>query len=137
MRTMPKVTVGAIIHRDVNNKPDILLTKRNVEPFKGYWCLPGGHIELNEDAISAVIREVGEETGLIFAPCFMNYQDEIFPERGTHNVVLLFHGTASGDGKPDPVEVSEMDWFTADEVLNMDLAFSHKEAVKMFLGSMP
>ena len=42
----------------------ILLLKRNVEPFKGYWHLVGGHVEANESLIEAVKREFKEETGL-------------------------------------------------------------------------
>ena len=42
----------------------ILLLKRNVEPFKGYWHLVGGHVEANESLIKAVKREFKEETGL-------------------------------------------------------------------------
>jgi 8-oxo-dGTP diphosphatase len=93
---MPKVTVGAILTRRSGNDVHILLTKRNVEPFKGFWCIPGGHIEQNEDAVTAVKREVKEETNLDFTPRFLSYLDEIFLERNTHNVVLIFQGEASG-----------------------------------------
>lgn len=30
----------------------------------GFYCLPGGHVELNEDSKTAVVREVLEETGV-------------------------------------------------------------------------
>jgi 8-oxo-dGTP diphosphatase len=130
---MPKVTVGAVIARIINNEVRILLTKRNVEPFKGCWCIPGGHIEQNEDAIAAVIREVKEETSLDIEPEFLTYLDEIFPERGVHNVVLLFHGSASNEAKADPAEVADIGWFPVADVLKMDLAFRHNEAVQLFL----
>jgi 8-oxo-dGTP diphosphatase len=130
--TMPKVTVGAILTRRSGNDLHLLLTKRNVEPFKGYWCLPGGHIEQNEDAVTAIIREVKEETNLHFAPRFLSYLDEIFLERNTHNVVLLFQGEASGTAKAEPAEVTEMGWFPVPEALKMDLAFRHHEAVQIF-----
>jgi 8-oxo-dGTP diphosphatase len=42
----------------------ILLLKRNVEPFKGFWHLVGGHVEENETLREAVKREFKEETGL-------------------------------------------------------------------------
>ncbi len=29
-----------------------------------FFCLPGGHVELNEDTIDAIIREFKEETGI-------------------------------------------------------------------------
>ena len=46
----------------------VLLVKRNIEPGKGLWCLPGGFIEAGETAEEAVTREVREETGLICQP---------------------------------------------------------------------
>ena len=129
---MPKVTVGALLTRYFGDEPRILLTKRNVEPFKGYWCIPGGHIEQDEDAVNAVIREVKEETNLDFVPRFLSYLDEIFPERNTHNVVLLFQGEASGEAKAEPAEVTEMEWFPVADALKMDLAFRHHEALELF-----
>jgi ADP-ribose pyrophosphatase YjhB (NUDIX family) len=42
----------------------LLLVKRNVEPKKGWWCLPGGFIELGEDPWKSALRELYEETGL-------------------------------------------------------------------------
>jgi 8-oxo-dGTP diphosphatase len=129
---MPKVTVGAVLTRYFGDELRLLLTKRNVEPFKGYWCIPGGHIERDEDAITAVIREVKEETNLDIMPRFLSYLDEIFPERNTHNVVLLFQGEASGEAKAEPAEVTEMGWFTVADALKMELAFRHREAIQLF-----
>lgn len=44
----------------------ILLTRRSPKIREGgKWCLPGGHVELGEDWISAMRREVLEEIGLV------------------------------------------------------------------------
>jgi len=46
----------------------LLLVRRGREPARGLWSIPGGRLERDEDAESAVIREVAEETGLAVVP---------------------------------------------------------------------
>ena len=45
----------------------ILLMKRNVEPFKGFWHVVGGHVNENENPMEALKREFKEETNLDIA----------------------------------------------------------------------
>jgi ADP-ribose pyrophosphatase YjhB (NUDIX family) len=56
----PIVGVGAIILRD----KQVLLVRRDSEPRRGEWSLPGGMLELGETLREGVEREVLEETGL-------------------------------------------------------------------------
>jgi ADP-ribose pyrophosphatase YjhB (NUDIX family) len=42
----------------------ILLLKRNVDPFYGYWHVVGGKVEENETLKQALKREFKEETNL-------------------------------------------------------------------------
>jgi len=130
---MPKPTAGAIIYRRQHGKYQVLLTRRNIEPFKDYWCLPGGHIEKFENAYDAIIREVKEETNLELNPNFLCYMDEIFQEKNIHNVVLMFCGEATNTPKADPKEVSDIQWFSIDEALKLNLAFKHNEAIEFFI----
>ena len=43
---------------------EVLLIKRNQEPFKGQWGLPGGKVEFGETLAQAAKREAFEETGV-------------------------------------------------------------------------
>lgn len=43
---------------------DLLLVKRDREPSKGLWSLPGGRLEAGETLREAIVREVREETGV-------------------------------------------------------------------------
>lgn len=56
----PLVGVGALIHRG----EEIVVVKREAEPAKGLWSIPGGLLELGERVVDGVKREAWEETGL-------------------------------------------------------------------------
>lgn len=60
MTTGPFCAVGAI----VIDKGALLLIKRDREPARGQWSLPGGRVEVGETLREALVREVREETGI-------------------------------------------------------------------------
>jgi len=53
----PKVVVGSVAAWE----DKILLCRRAIEPRKGFWTLPAGFLELNEDAATGALREAWEE----------------------------------------------------------------------------
>ncbi|MCP3685974.1 MAG: NUDIX hydrolase [bacterium] len=133
---MTKSTVAAIITKIDNGKEYVLLARRNTEPYKDFWSLPGGHIELNETSAEAVKREVNEEIGLEFDPYFLWYYDEIIPEENIHAVVNIFSGEATGNVKIQKEEISEVNWFTINEALSMNLSFHHNDVLKKYVHTL-
>lgn len=130
--TSVEATVVAIIERTFGESIQVLLTRRGYPPFKGQWCLPGGHINPYETASAAIVREVKEEVGLSFKAHFCNYYDEIIPEKNLHAVVLIFDGSTAGELQAQPKEVLEMKWFSYEEASNEDLAFQHNEILRAY-----
>jgi ADP-ribose pyrophosphatase YjhB (NUDIX family) len=61
---IPACAVGAIV-LDAGN---LLLVKRDREPARGRWSLPGGRVEAGETLREAVVREVREECGIDIVP---------------------------------------------------------------------
>ncbi|MBN2032337.1 MAG: NUDIX hydrolase [Deltaproteobacteria bacterium] len=57
----PKVVACSIVEMDGR----IVLLKRDIEPQRGKWVLPGGYVDRGEEVTAAAIRETEEECGLL------------------------------------------------------------------------
>ncbi len=60
----PALAVDAVWIREGT----VLLVRRGRAPFRGFWALPGGFVELRETVEEALVRELREETGLVGRP---------------------------------------------------------------------
>jgi len=58
----PVLCVDAVV---VNDKGEVLLSKRTIEPEKGKWHTPGGVVKFQERVEEAVVRVVKRETGIV------------------------------------------------------------------------
>jgi ADP-ribose pyrophosphatase YjhB (NUDIX family) len=110
--------VGAVVVRD----GELLMIRRGHGPAGGTWSLPGGRIEHGETAAEALVREVGEETGVeVVCGPFLGWA-EIIAE-GSHAVVLDFEATALGGGRPTAGDdAAEADWVPLDRVIDLRLS---------------
>jgi ADP-ribose pyrophosphatase YjhB (NUDIX family) len=52
----------------VNDRGEVLLLRRGIEPGRGAWAQPGGFLEIDETVAEGAIRETLEETGLQVEP---------------------------------------------------------------------
>lgn len=61
----PSLTVDiAIFTLDENNELSVLLVKRDNFPYKGYWAIPGGFLDLNLSVDDFAKEELYKKTGL-------------------------------------------------------------------------
>jgi ADP-ribose pyrophosphatase YjhB (NUDIX family) len=102
----------------------VLLTKRGIDPRRGYWDLPGGFLEEGEEPLDGLAREFREETGLEVQP---------LEWLGTHlepydnYFVLGLSWLVTGDGDPRPADdVEELAWFGPGELPD-EMAFAHQD----------
>ncbi|KAM9864035.1 NAD(+) diphosphatase [Leucobacter sp. BZR 635] len=112
-RTDPAVIV-LITHEDR------VLLGSNVLWETGRFSLLAGFVEAGESLESAVAREVFEESGMRVSDIrYVASQPWPFPR----SLMLGFHASLAADQDPDafapdPTEISELRWFTREEVLS-------------------
>jgi 8-oxo-dGTP diphosphatase len=126
----PKVAVGTIV---ANDRGQVVLVRRAIEPGYGLWVFPGGYVDKGEKVTSAAIREAREEAGLeIRIDRLLN----VYSYSGRPLVVIVYAATAIGTELSHDEECLEARWFAADEIPWTELAFdSTREGLREYLGS--
>lgn len=117
----------------VDGEGRVLLGRRAFEPHVGRWDLPGGFLHEGEDPLAALHREVHEETGLTVEPDgLLGMWNEPYQD-GRTVLCLTWFARASGEMEAAD-DVTELQWFAADDVPWDELAFTHDaEAIRLGL----
>lgn len=127
----PAVTTDILVFREGTECIEVLLIKRKKEPYKNFWALPGGFLEMEETPIEGARRELTEET---------NLEIDILKEVGTfgdidrdprgRTITIVFYTFIHdhhhiAKAKSDAAEVK---WFSVKNI--PDMAFDHSEIFK-------
>lgn len=125
-------TVPAVIDAVVVHKGKIVLTKRTIKPYKGYFVLPGGFIEPGETSKEACKRETKEESGLNvkIIKLIGIFDDPYRDPRGHTLSVAYLCKSVGGKLKPQEEENSEVKLFSPKEIKKMELGFDHKKILQ-------
>lgn len=124
-----KFRVCGILHHD--NKYLIV----RMSPNK-FFCLPGGHVELDEDTNSAILREMKEELGFdikikklisINQNFFKSKEGKPFHEIGFYYIIeaqnekdLILHNYEKEELDKGKLIHHEFRWVTKEELKNID-----------------
>ncbi len=130
----PMVTVDMVVIRKQKDHTEVLLIERGNEPFKNYWALPGGFIEMEETIEASAYRELQEETSIteIKLKTLKTYGDPGRDPRG-RTVSIVFGGVLTSNQQAIAGDdAAKAEWFPIEEL--PELAFDHGLIVKESLG---
>ena len=122
-----KPCAGALVEHDGR----LLLVKRAIEPFLGYWDIPGGFLEADEHPRAGAIREVREETGLAIEPIdlFGIYIGRYsYGEAGDFCLNIYYSARVVGGRERPDDDAVEVAWFAPGELPGR-IAFDHARQV--------
>src|SRR5438876_3920622 len=108
----PRLGCAGLIRRG----DQVLLGKRNKEPNRGLWVLPGGGVEFGESFAQTLERELLEEAGIGVAvrDIFKTYE-LINPPNEHRVIVYLIADHRSGEPAPSS-DLSEARFFSSEEL---------------------
>lgn len=132
----PAVTADCVVIGQADDgSRKVLLIRREHEPYKDCWALPGGFLEMDETLEQCALRELKEETGL--TPVGSNIRElksfstiDRDPRGRTITVAFLIEmPLAEVTGQDDAAEAR---WFPLDKL--PPLAFDHDEILNVALA---
>jgi len=101
----------------------VLYVRRNYEPNKGTWTLPGGYAEHTETLDEAVIRELHEETGIEARTLGVVGVRSRWGEQGGAVLVIFRCELISGEPQADDYEISAAEFFDAEQIAALTPVF--------------
>jgi 8-oxo-dGTP diphosphatase len=115
-----------------NSQNQVLMGKRKNSYKAGMYGFPGGRIEINESMISAISREVAEETGL--NELEFSFVGVVRENQGTYDFIHFVFSTKVYDQEPalcEPDKCESWEWIDLSDNL-IDLLPGHRAGVELY-----
>ena len=126
-----EITVDIVILTIKNDALQVLLVKRNNEPFKNKWAIPGGYVRMSENLDEAAIRVLKEKTEVenIYLEQLYTFGDPL-----RHPVSRVITCAYFALIRSEDFEIATTDDVAWHKVFDLPpLAFDHKEIIQYSL----
>lgn len=115
---MNNIRVGCSVLIKSNDK--LLLGIRNKEPNRGMMITPGGGVELFEDMIDTVKREIMEETGLEITNIKQLKTYEIINKPDEHRIIIYWSADYDKNSINSASDLANAKFYSKDEIKTLD-----------------
>lgn len=115
---MNNIRVGCSVLIKSNNK--LLLGIRNKEPNKGLIITPGGGVELFENMIDTVKREIMEETGLEITNIKQLKTYEIINKPDEHRIIIYWSADYDKNAIHSESDLKNAKFYSKEEIQELD-----------------
>jgi ADP-ribose pyrophosphatase YjhB (NUDIX family) len=118
----------------LNERAEVLMVRRAIQPYRDHWALPAGYQEIDEEPAETVVREVREETGVEIEVCglldLLFVQDPRKPAN-----VAVFLARPVGGTLAAGAEETHVDWFALDALPDPIGFDNYPRILKRLLGA--
>lgn len=128
----PSVTTDCVVFSSGDEDPDVLLIRRKGDPYKDFWAIPGGFMQMDETAEECAKRELKEETGIQVDDIeqFHTFTEVDRDPRGrTISISFVAFVNAAGNRITAGDDAVEARWFKLDDLPL--LAFDHEQILQL------
>lgn len=126
-----EITVDTVILTIKNGNLKVLLVKRDNEPFKGKWAIPGGYVRMSEDLDAAAMRVLKEKTDVdnIYLEQLYTFGDPL--RHPVSRVITCAYFALIRYEDVEVISTENVAWHKVNDL--PALAFDHKEIIQYSL----
>lgn len=133
--------IGKIAQKAIIINDNQVLLVRDGRMSEEIWELPGGRLNVGEEARSGLARELKEELGVNFTIHEVVHMEQFKQgSEGTIAFMIAYQATMENPEsvfEPDPTEVAELKWVSREGLETMVIFPEHRRALEVFYSQSP